>query len=97
MVKLRDGRILPLYRIKQNKEEQDMWYTHYERKIMKNTILRHSFHLDVTYAHINHEHIVAIKNAEKNREVIDKCWYLITLPRQCWREGVKYHFIYNGS
>ena len=60
MVKLRDGRILPLHRINQKKEEQYKWYTHYERKIIKHTILRHYDHLDVTYTHANREHIQAI-------------------------------------
>ena len=94
---MRDGRILPLHRINQKKEERYKWYTHYERKIIKHTILRHYDHLDVTYTHANREHIQAIQNAETNIDISNKCWYLMTLPRQYWREGIKYHFIYNDS
>ena len=78
MVKLRDGRILPLYRINQKKEEQHKWYTHYERKIIKNKIIRHYHHLDMTYVHSNREHIQAIRDAEGDITITNKCWYLLT-------------------
>ena len=89
MIKLRGGAVT-LHRINQKKELQDIWFRDYERSIIKNTISRHAYNLDVTYAHANYKHILAIKNADKRTEITNQCWHLITTPRLYWREGYNY-------
>jgi len=76
-VKVWNGRRMPLLRFR---EDEIMWHTRYERKIVKNNILSHFQHLSAVYAHANKDHIIAIKNAEKQpTQLTQACWYLLSL------------------